>query len=167
MSHLWIFGEDVNTDQIVPGRFAPYMTSEAELRKFPFIEARPEFAKEVQAGDLIIAGPNFGCGSSREYAAQALALCELGAICAPSFARIFYRNAVNLGLPLVEIPAHELAALRPDDEIELDLQAGELRHPRGVITFQQPEPFVRDIWAAGGLVPYFTEHGCFPGEVPA
>ena len=71
MGKVWKFGADVDTDQIVPGRYAPYMTSEEELGQYPFIEARPEFAKEVQSGDIIVAGDNFGCGSSREYAPQA------------------------------------------------------------------------------------------------
>src|SRR3954463_2260385 len=92
MSRVWLFSADVNTDQIVPGRYAPYMTSEAELRKYPFIEARPEFAATVRPGDVIVAGSNFGCGSSREYAPQALKQVEIGAIIAPLFARIFYRN---------------------------------------------------------------------------
>ncbi|NLG29342.1 MAG: homoaconitate hydratase, partial [Chloroflexi bacterium] len=68
MASIWLFGPNVDTDQIVPGRYAPYMTSEAELGKYPFIEARPEFRTEVQRGDIIVAGANFGCGSSREYA---------------------------------------------------------------------------------------------------
>mgnify|MGYP002628556488 FL=1 len=165
MSTLWIFGDDVNTDQIVPGRFAPYMTSEAELRRFPFIEARPEFPELVQPGDVIVAGPNFGCGSSREYAAQALALCELGAILAPSFARIFYRNALNLGLPLIEVPAEELSPLRDRDPISLDLDSCELRHANGRIALRKPASFTREIWQAGGLIPYFQRTGHFPGEV--
>ena len=83
MPRVWRFGAEVNTDQIVPGRFAPYMTSEADLRKYPFIEARPEFARTVQPGDVIVAGRNFGCGSSREYAPQALKLVGVAAIIAP------------------------------------------------------------------------------------
>ena len=70
MPKVWKFGADVDTDQIVPGRYAPYMTSEEELGKYPFIEARPEFVKDVRPGDIIVAGDNFGCGSSREYAPQ-------------------------------------------------------------------------------------------------
>jgi len=165
MPRIWTFGEDVNTDQIVPGRYAPYMTSEAELRNFPFIEARPEFAKEVLPGDVIVAGPNFGCGSSREYAAQALALCQLGAIVAPSFARIFFRNAVNLGLPLIEIPAPEFASFVDGESGEVDLEACVLRHAAGAVRFAVPAAFSREIWAAGGLVPYFRATGRFPGEV--
>jgi len=121
MSRVWRFGDDVNTDQIVPGRYAPYMTSEAELRKYPFIEARPEFAATVQPGDLIVAGRNFGCGSSREYAPQALKMVGVGAIIAPGFARIFYRNALNLGLPVFEA---DLPWLEDGADATLDLETG-------------------------------------------
>jgi methanogen homoaconitase small subunit len=73
VARVWLFGANVNTDQIVPGRYAPYMLKdEADLRKYPFVEARPEFASTVRPGDVIVAGPNFGCGSSREYAPLAL-----------------------------------------------------------------------------------------------
>lgn len=164
MARIWRFGEDVNTDQIVPGRFAPYMTSEAELRNYPFIEARPEFAPRVQPGDIIVAGRNFGCGSSREYAPQALKLVGLGAIIAPSFARIFYRNALNLGLPLFEA---DLSWLADGDEVQLDVERGLLQPVDGGSVVQLPAPpaWVREVWQAGGIVPYFRQHGCFPGEV--
>ncbi|MHC4376780.1 MAG: LeuD/DmdB family oxidoreductase small subunit [Planctomycetota bacterium] len=160
-NRVWRFGDDVNTDQIVPGRFAPYMTSEAELRKAPFIEARPEFAAEVRPGDVIVAGPNFGCGSSREYAAQALRLCELGAILAPSFARIFYRNALNLGLPLIECDARELAE---GASLRLDLEEGQLHHAAGALTLPEIPAIARDVWTVGGLVPYVQRYGRLPVE---
>lgn len=159
MARIWLFGDDVNTDLIVPGRFAPYMTSEDELARSAFVEARPEFAQGVQPGDVIVAGPNFGCGSSREYAAKALALCRLGAVCAPSFARIFYRNALNLGLPLVEA---DLRAFDDGDEVDLDLEGGRLVHAGGVVELPEAPAFARALWASGGLVPYFVEHGTFP-----
>jgi len=165
MPRLWTFGEDVDTDQILPGRCAPYMTSEEELPRFAFVDARPGFADGVAPGDVLVAGPNFGCGSSREYAAAALARCELGAILAPSFARIFFRNATNLGLPLLTLPASELAVLRDGDHVELDLEGGLLRHPGGELRLPEPSAFARDLWRAGGLVPFFRETGRFPGEV--
>ena len=161
MARVWIFGRDINTDLIVPGRFAPYMTSEDELRNYPFVEARPEFAKEVVPGDLIVAGENFGCGSSREYAALALRLCELGAIVAPSFARIFYRNALNLGLPLVEA---DLSMLCDGDEVVLDLDSGCVVRGEESLALPRPSALARQVWAAGGLVPYYKEHGRLPGE---
>ncbi|MAG55676.1 MAG: homoaconitate hydratase [Planctomycetes bacterium] len=161
MARVWRFDTDVNTDQILPGRYAPYMTSEAELRKYPFIEARPEFAKTVQPGDVIVAGPNFGCGSSREYAPQSLKMVGVGAIFSPLFARIFYRNALNLGLPLFEL---DLTTLADGADVDLDLDGGTLAHADGTITLPTPPEFLREVRAAGGIIPYFREHGRFPGE---
>lgn len=159
MPRIWRFGRDVNTDQIVPGRFAPYMTSEAELRKYPFIEARPEFASAVQPGDILIAEANFGCGSSREYAPQSLKLVGIGAIIAPSFARIFYRNALNLGIPLFEA---DLSWLDDGETIELDLTNSRINARGQSIQLPPPPNFMRDIWNAGGIVPYYREHQRFP-----
>lgn len=156
---VWRFGEDVNTDQIVPGRYAPYMTSEAELARFPFIEARPEFAKELEPGDIIVAGRNFGCGSSREYAPLALRLVGLGAILAPSFARIFMRNALNLGLPLIEA---DLTALPDGARVELDLGARVLRHDGAEHALPDPGDFSRSVWAAGGIVAHLRATGQLP-----
>jgi methanogen homoaconitase small subunit len=161
MALVWRFGQDVNTDQIVPGRYAPYMTSEKELPTFAFIEARPEFAKTVQPGDLIVAGRNFGCGSSREYAPLALKLLGLGAIIAPSFARIFYRNALNLGIPLFEA---DLTELQDGEEVSLDRTTGVLVSSRGAITLPPPPEWMREVWAAGGVVPYVRQNGRFPGQ---
>ena len=163
MARVWKFGTDVDTDQIVPGRYAPYMTSEAELGKYPFIEARPEFAAEVQRGDIIVAGNNFGCGSSREYAPQALKVVGIAAIIAPSFARIFYRNALNLGIPLLE--SAELPEILEDGEqVEIDLKDGRVSSTHGDYTLPAPPAFVQRIWEAGGIVPYYKTHGRLPGE---
>jgi methanogen homoaconitase small subunit len=163
MARVWKFGADVDTDQIVPGRFAPYMNSEAELGKYPFIEARPEFALQVKPGDLIVAGTNFGCGSSREYAPQALKVVGIAAIIAPSFARIFYRNALNLGLPLVE-SAELSEALQDGETAALDLGQARITTAHGVYSVPKPPDFVQLIWKAGGIVPYFKAHGRFPGQ---
>jgi methanogen homoaconitase small subunit len=163
MARVWKFGKDVDTDQIVPGRYAPYMTSEAELGQYPFIEARPEFAKEVQPGDIIVAGENLGCGSSREYAPQALKIVGIAAIIAPSFARIFFRNALNLGLPLVEAP-QVAEALQDGEQVEVDLREGKVVSAHGTYGLPKPRGFVEQIWQAGGIVPYFKQHGRFPGE---
>ena len=162
MARVWKFGGDIDTDQIVPGRYAPYMTSEEELGKYPFIEARPEFAQQVQRGDVIVAGPNFGCGSSREYAPQALKIVGIAAIIAPSFARIFFRNALNLGLPLVE-SAEIPGEVEDGEEVEIDLKGGRLLTSHGTYQFPRPPDFVQMIWDAGGVAPYFKKHGRFPG----
>ena len=161
MATIWRFGQDVNTDQIVPGRYAPYMTSETELPTFAFIEARPEFARTVRPGDIIVAGRNFGCGSSREYAPLALKLLGLGAIIAPSFARIFYRNALNLGIPLFEA---DLPMLVDGETVTLDRARGVIDTDAGRITLPAPPDWIREVWEAGGIVPFFREHGRFPGQ---
>ena len=163
MARVWLFGDNIDTDQIVPGRYAPYMTSEAELGKYPFIEARPEFAPAVQPGDIIVAGSNFGCGSSREYAPRALVAAGIAAIVAPSYARIFFRNALNLGLPLFE--ADLTQRLQDGDTVTLDVERGTI--VRGAETIQLPAPpaWVARVWRAGGMVAYYRQHGAFPLEV--
>lgn len=159
---IWKFGTDVDTDQIVPGRYAPYMLPEGDdVKHYAFYEARPDFAQQAQPGDVIVAGANFGCGSSREYAPEALRRRQIGAIIAPSYARIFFRNAINLGIPVFE--AADLAALLADgDEITLDLAAGTLTTAVGT-THHLPHlpPFAAEIIAAGGIVPYVRQHGRF------
>ncbi len=162
MAIVWKFGGDVDTDQIVPGRYAPYMTSEDALRSHVFIEARPEFAKAVKPGDIIVAGPNFGCGSSREYAPRALKLAGIAAILAPSFARIFYRNALNLGIPLFEIDLS--AALDDGQQVTLDLEAFELRVADQIYPLPEPPNFVRQIWEAGGAIDFYRRTRRFAGE---
>ncbi len=163
MPRVWKFGDDVDTDQIVPGRYSPYMTAESELARYAFVEHRPEFAGEVQPGDVIVAGRNFGCGSSREYAPRALKKCGVAAIIAPSFARIFFRNALNLGLPLFE-DAPVAGALADGDEVALDVATGTLRAGDRAFTLRRPPRFVRDIWQEGTIVEYYRKHGRFPGE---
>ncbi len=160
MARIWLFGENVDTDQILPGRYAPYMTSEADLGKYPFIEARPEFAKEVQPGDIIVAGSNFGCGSSREYAPRALKVVGLAAIIAPSFARIFYRNGITLGLRLFE--ADLTGVLRDGQQATLDLKAATLVADGHHYALPQPPGWLREVWAEGGLIEYYLHHGRLP-----
>ena len=163
MARVWKFGDDVDTDQIVPGRYSPYMTSDAELPKYAFVEFRPEFAKEVRPGDIIVAEDNFGCGSSREYAPLALKRCGIAAIVANGFARIFFRNAINLGIPLFEDPA-AVQALEDGDEVELDAAKGTLKVGGRTIELRPQPRFVQDILAAGTIADYIREHGRFPGE---
>ncbi|NPV09653.1 MAG: homoaconitate hydratase [Anaerolineae bacterium] len=163
MARVWKFGDDVDTDQIVPGRYSPYMTSEAELPGFAFIEFRPEFSREVRPGDVIVAGDNFGCGSSREYAPLALKKCGIAGIIANSFARIFFRNAINLGIPLFE-DQEAVRQLQDGDQVELDAAGGQITVDGRRITLRQPPRFVQDILAAGTIADYIREHGRFPGE---
>lgn len=158
---VWRFGRDVDTDQMVPGRFSPYMTSEAELASHAFCEARPEFAREIKSGDVIVAGTNFGCGSSREYAPRALVLAGVAAVFAPQFARIFYRNALNLGLPLFEVDLPDLA---DGCAIRFDSEAYELHAEAGQVELPEPSSIQREVWDAGGVLPFYKQHGRLPGE---
>jgi methanogen homoaconitase small subunit len=162
MNRVWLFGDDIDTDQIIPGRYSPYMTSEEALARYAFIERRPDFAPNVEPGDIIVAGKNFGCGSSREYAPRALLRCGIAAIIAPSFARIFFRNALNLGIPLFEVDL--TAQLADGDEVRLDLATSQLQTGQGTIELPRPPAFVEAIQREGGIVAYYGRHGRFPGE---
>ena len=160
MPRIWLFGSDIDTDQILPGRYAPYMTSEQELGKYPFIEARPEFATTVQPGDVIVAGRNFGCGSSREYAPRALTVVGIAAVIAPSFSRIFYRNALNLGLRLFEADLTE--SVEDGQECTLNLEGPALVVGRRSLPLPEPPDWLRDVWAEGGILAYYRRHGRLP-----
>ncbi len=162
MSKAWLFEDDIDTDQIIPGRYSPYMTSEETLAQYAFIERRPDFAPNVTPGDVIVAGKNFGCGSSREYAPRALQKCGIAAIIAPSFARIFFRNAVNLGIPLFETDLTKHVA--DGEQITIDLASSQLHTEHGIIDLPHPPDFVQEIVREGGIIAYFQRHGHFPGE---
>lgn len=162
MNRIWLFGTDIDTDQIIPGRYSPYMTSEADLAQYAFCEHRPDFAPNVHPGDVIVAGKNFGCGSSREYAPRALKKCGIAAIIAPSFARIFFRNALNLGLPLFEVDLTGQVA--DGDQVRLDLDASRIETSTGVLALPSPPDFVHQIQREGGIVAYMQRYGKFPGE---
>jgi len=162
MARVWLFGDSVDTDQILPGRYAPYMTSEADLGKYPFIEARPEFAQQVQAGDIIVAGSNFGCGSSREYAPRSLQVVGIAAVIAPSFSRIFFRNALNLGLRLFE---EDLTNVLADgQQVELDIDKPAVSAGQWSIALPAPPAWLREIWSEGGIVEYYRRNGRLPQE---
>ena len=162
MARVWLFGDSIDTDQILPGRYAPYMTSEEDLGKYPFIEARPEFARQVEPGDIIVAGKNFGCGSSREYAPRALKVVGIAAIIAPSFARIFYRNALTLGIPLFEVDL--TGTLRDGQAVALDLTIPVLVLDGETIPLPAPPAWVSRVWAEGGIVEYYRRFGQLPLE---
>ena len=160
MARIWVFGNNIDTDQILPGRYAPYMTSEADLVKYPFIEHRPEFAKQVQPGDIIVAGHNFGCGSSREYAPRALRAVGIAAIIAPTFARIFYRNALNLGLPLFQ--AELVAQVADGSQAQLDRNTGAIVVGETAYRLPTPPTWLRQVWDEGGVIAYYLNHGRLP-----
>ena len=161
MARAWVFGDDLDTDQIVPGRYAPFMVGQAKFHTYAFCDARPGFAKEVRPGDVLVGGENFGCGSSREYAVAALAKHGVGGIVARSFARIFFRNCINLGIPVLE-SADALSLVHDGDAVTLDLAAGLLRAPAGNARLGSLAPFAQEILAAGGVIAYLREHGDFP-----
>jgi 3-isopropylmalate/(R)-2-methylmalate dehydratase small subunit len=149
-----IFGDDVNTDEIIPARYLN-TTDPKELAKHCMEDADPEFVRKVRPGDLMVAGENFGCGSSREHAPIAIQAAGVACVVAKSFARIFFRNAINTGLAIVACP-EAAADARPGDELEVDLAAGRLRNLRSGRTFTFA-PFTKEIQAiiaAGGLMPF-------------
>jgi methanogen homoaconitase small subunit len=162
MAKIWKFGANVDTDQIVPGRYAPYVRPDEDVGRAAFIEARPEFAEHAEPGDVIVAGRNFGCGSSREYAALALKRREVAAIVAPSFARIFFRNAVNLGIPLFVAPDVSAAAA-DGEEVDLNLRDRRIVLRSGTYDLPSLPQFAQEIVDAGGVVAYVKQHGRFPG----
>jgi len=155
MPRAFKFGDDVNTDAIIP---APYLvtTDPKELASHAMEGSdQPDFAKRVKRGDVVVAGENFGCGSSREHAPVALTGAGVACVIAKSFARIFFRNAINIGLPLLECP-DAADAIAAGDEVEVDLATGTVRSVATGRIFQaQPMPdFMRAIFDAGGLVAF-------------
>lgn len=154
---VWKFGDHIDTDVIIPARFLN-VSDKDELAKSCFIDIRPEFALKVGAGDIIVAGINFGCGSSREHAPLAIKAAGVGVIVAKSFARIFYRNAFNIGLPILE--SEEVPdSFSEDDRIAVDLLTGEIKGlDSGQQFYAKPiPPFMQEIIRAGGLVNYVKE----------
>ncbi len=154
---VWVFGDNIDTDLIVPSK---YLTERdpAVMAKGTFENTRPEFAKQVKPGDIIIAGSNFGCGSSREEAPFVLQTLGIRLIAARSFARIFFRNAINLGIPLVElqIPTGFIA---DGDRVEVDFDAGIFKNLRSgkVLKFSKLPPFLQEILDAGGALNWLNK----------
>ena len=158
MGRIWRVGDNINTDMIIPGRYN-VTTDRAQLAQHCLCEHRPDFAANVAAGDVLVAGRNFGCGSSREHAAVALKATGIAAVVAPSFARIFYRNAINIGLPVLIAPTAE--GLAEGDPIAIELLTGAISdQARGETIQAQPLPeFVQRIVDAGGIVPLVRQYG--------
>lgn len=156
-ARAWRFGDNVDTDVIIPARYLT-TTDPAELASHAMEGLDPDFPTKVRTGDVVVAGTNFGCGSSREHAAIALKQAGVAAVVAASFARIFFRNAINTGLPVLVSPAAS-AAIEDGHDVELDVTAGTIRDLTTGDTFDaEPLPeAVRDIVAAGGLVPWVRQ----------
>jgi len=155
---VWKFGDDINTDVITPGRYT-VTTDRKLLGKIAFIEYRPEFAKEVEEGDIIVAGNNFGCGSSREHSPVAIKAAGVSAVIAKTFARIFFRNSINIGLPL--FVCEDTDKIDDGDDIEINIITGEVRNKTKSIVFKaKPLPeFMQRIVDKGGLVNFLRSDG--------
>jgi 3-isopropylmalate/(R)-2-methylmalate dehydratase small subunit len=158
MGKAWTFGENLNTDEIIPGRFNITIDPQ-ELAKNVFCEIKPEYAKNVKPGDIIVGGQNFGCGSSREHAPLAIKGSKAKCVIAPSYARIFFRNAINIGLPILESP-DAAADIEEGNEVEVDLKSGKINNITKGKTYQAhalPD-FVLRIADAGGIVNFLKDH---------
>lgn len=151
------FGNDIDTDAIIPARYLNTFDP-AELAKHCMEDADAAFPEKVQAGDIIVAEKNFGCGSSREHAPIAIKAVGVSCVIARSFARIFYRNSINIGLPILESP-EAVDAIHEGDNLEVELETGKIKNLRTGDVYQAtPFPeFMQTIMNKGGLIPYVME----------
>ena len=158
MGKAWKFADNLNTDEIIPARYNITIITQ-ELAKNVFCEIKPDYARTVKAGDVIVGGQNFGCGSSREHAPIAILGSGVACIIARSYARIFFRNAINIGLPILECP-EAVADITEGDDIEVNLLTGEIfNRTKGHRYQARPLPdFVLKIAEAGGIVNFLKQH---------
>jgi len=154
---LW---DNISTDDIIPGRFAHLRSNLPELAKHVLEDAVPEFASKVKSGDFLVAGKNFGLGSSREHAPVVIKMSGVGAILAKSAARIFFRNAINQGLPVLLCDTDKIS---DSDELEIDLTGGKISDLTSGITLScsKMPPIMSAILKEGGLIPYIQKHKGF------
>lgn len=155
---VWKFGDDINTDVITPGRYTVTIDKK-RLGEIVFIEYRPEFGKGVKEGDVIVAGDNFGCGSSREHSPVAIKASGISAVIAKSFARIFFRNSINIGLPL--FVSEDTDKIDDGDEVKVNIKTGEILDlTKGFTIRVKPLPeFIQKIVEKGGLVNFLRDNG--------
>jgi len=150
---VWKYGDDINTDVIFPGKYTYTITDQNEMAEHALEDLDPEFTGKVNKNDVIIAGENFGCGSSREQAATCLKYAGVGAVIAKSFSRIFFRNAINQALPVID--CKEAADhIKTGDEVKIDFEKGELFWKEKVFTFKPLPGEILDIFNDGGLIPH-------------
>jgi len=154
----WKFGDDISTDHIAPGRYFHLRSNLPELAKHVLEDARPEFPGKVQKGDFVVGGQNFGLGSSREHAPRIIKIAGVGAVLAKSFARIFFRNAINVGLPAIVVDTERIDE---GDELVVDLEGGEVRDiTKGeVLSFPPLPPVMMRILGDGGLTEHVKRYG--------
>ena len=150
---VWKYGDDVNTDVIFPGKYTYVSMEPEEMAKHALEDLDPDFAKRVKPGDVIVAGKNFGCGSSREQAAVCLKHAGVKAVIARSFARIFFRNAINQGLPVIQC-AEAVDNIKHGDEIAVHYSAGKIETKKGLFDFAPLPESILNVLEAGGLIPY-------------
>lgn len=148
---VWCFGDNIDTDLIIAARYLN-TSDPKELAKHVMEDADPEFVNKVKAGDIIVAGENFGCGSSREHAPIALKAAGVSAVVAKSFARIFYRNAFNTGLPIFELA--ETDTIKEGDNIAISMESGEVKNGAQTYKFTPIPPFMQELLSSGGLMNY-------------
>ncbi|MBN1998090.1 3-isopropylmalate dehydratase small subunit [candidate division KSB1 bacterium] len=153
---VWTFGDDINTDLIIPARYLNTFDPK-ELAKYCMVDADADFPQKVQPGDAIVAGKNFGCGSSREHAPIALKAAGISCVVAKSFARIFYRNAINIGLAIVE--CHEDIPVKDGEKIDIDFENGEITYSDRTFESTQFPEFMKELIQAGGLMPWIKARG--------
>lgn len=157
MAKAWVFGDSISTDLIIPGRYL-VERDPGSLAEHAMEGTDPDFAEEVQEDDIVVAGKNFGCGSSREHAPIALKAAGVSGIVAESFARIFYRNAVNQGIPVLSCEGIE-EKFETGDEIEVDWKDGNIRNLTSGKSFKTSPlpPLLEDIVSAGGLIEHLKK----------
>ena len=155
---VWRYGDNIDTDVIIPARYLNTFDPK-ELAKHCMVDIDKDFAQKVRPGDIMVGGKNFGCGSSREHAPVAIKACGVPVIIAASFARIFYRNGINVGLPLMEI-GDNVERIHAGDKLSVDLSSGKIRDLTTGETFQAPPlpGFIQNIARAGGLINYVKEY---------
>lgn len=157
---VWKFGDDISTDLICPGRYFHLRSNLPELAKHVLEDADPTFPQKVQAGDFVVGGKNFGLGSSREHAPTIIKLAGVSAVLAKSFARIFFRNSINIGLPVIECDTDKI---KEGDELEIDLEKGVVKDKTTGYEFNVPAlpKGMLNILSDGGLVEHIKKHGDF------
>jgi 3-isopropylmalate/(R)-2-methylmalate dehydratase small subunit len=163
VGRAWVYGDNVNTDVIFPGKYTYTLTERREIAQHALEDLDPSFVRSVQAGDVIVAGRNWGCGSSREQAATCLVYNGVGAVIAVSFSRIFYRNALNNGLLAIVCPA-AVAAIRAGETVTVDPVGCTVSCAAGVFAFPPLSASILGIIEAGGLVAYVKRR--LAGEAP-
>jgi 3-isopropylmalate/(R)-2-methylmalate dehydratase small subunit len=150
---VWIYGDNINTDVIFPGKYTYTITDPDQMRQHALEDLDPEFHNQVQDGDIIVAGKNWGCGSSREQAVTCLKVAGVGAIVARSFARIYYRNCLNAALPAIVCP-DAVEAIQAGDRLKIDLLEGRIHVGDKSFSFDPLPQAIATVFDAGGLVPY-------------